>query len=553
MTDSASSRLARSGTGYSRDWYQWHDPDVPEYVDPTALLLDRHVAGGRADHTALVVDDQRHSYRSLLDLVERVAAGLHGLGVVPGTRLLMVGTDSVEFVALWLATVRAGVVPVVVSDAVKPEQLAYYIGDTDAAALYLDGTHAAKLATAAQAVPLPQLVFMRGPADGSDADLGSGVVDFATLTRAAWPRIEPVRRHANDITYMLYSGSTTGPAKGVTHLAHDFVLVPERQGAFWEYTADDVVHATSKKYFTHGLWPGVLIPLYWGATSVVSGEHPTGPAVVGIVETHRPTKLITVPTTVKAILQHVEETGARPDFSSVGMVVTASEQVPTELAERFEKHFGLELMDSIGSSEVTYEWIANRPAEHSRGTLGRPVFGYEIKLVSSDGEEVTEPGAEGEAWVRSRTSCLFYWRKYDETRRAFVGQWTRTGDVLRLTEDGYFQFVGRRDDLFKVSGMWVSPLEVESAIAASPSVHEVAVIGATDAAGLTTPKAYVVLRSGQQPSDELTRELRDRVRRVGGYKVPSEIAYLDALPRTPLMKIDRRALREAAGGLVGQP
>jgi benzoate-CoA ligase len=542
-----SSRLAQSRRGYADDWYAWQDPDVPEHLSPTWYLLDRHVEGDRAGRTALVADDVPYTYAELLGTVERVAAGLREFGVPRGGRLLMVGTDSLEFVALWLACVRAGIVPVVVSDAVKAPQLAYYLRDTEPAALYVDATQMQKLTTAAEDVTAPpDVLFVRGEGDQRVASWPTVKrVRFDALTQAKRPSADPVVLHANDVTYMLYSGSTTGPAKGVTHLAHDFVLVPERQGAFWEYGPGDVVHATSKKYFTHGLWPGVLIPLYWGATAVVSSEPASGANVVRIVETHHPTKLITVPTTVKAILQHADETGDRPDFSSVGLVVTASEQVPAEIAIRFEKLFGLELMDSIGSSEVTYEWIANRQRDCRRGTLGRPVFGYEVKLVDADGSEVAEPGGEGEAWVRSRTACLFYWRKYEATRRTFVGEWTRTGDVLTLTDDGYFQFVGRRDDLFKVSGMWVSPLEVEGAIAGHPAVHEVAVVGATDENGLTRPKAFVVLRSGREPSDALTAELKARVRVVGGYKVPGEVAYLDALPRTPLMKIDRRALRKA--------
>ncbi|MQA77645.1 MAG: AMP-binding protein [Streptosporangiales bacterium] len=541
--DETSSRLAESRLGYAPDWYEWRDPEIPQRLSPTELLLDKHLDTARADKAALVADDVPYTYRELHTLVERTAAGLADLGVRAGCRLLLVGTDSVEYVALWLACVRVGVVPVVVSDQVKAAQLAYYLDDVEPAVLYVDAAQLPKLAEAvAELGTAPPLVLVRGDAT---ADAGTRTVPVESLTASQAPPVTPVRLHAGDVAYMLYSGSTTGPAKGVTHLAHDFVLVPERQGAFWEYTEDDVVHATSKKFFTHGLWPGVLIPLYWGGTAVVGGAPPSGSEVVRIVETYRPTKLITVPTTVKAILQYADEAGRTPDFSSVGLVITASEQVPTEIAVRFDKLFGLELLDSIGSSEVTYEWIANRQRDFRRGTLGRPVFGYEVKLVDAEGDEVTEPGVEGEAWVRSRTACLFYWRKYDATRSTFIGPWTRTGDMLALTGDGYFQFVGRRDDLFKVSGMWVSPLEVEGAIATSPSVHEVAVVGVTDASGLARPKAFVVLRGGARPSEELTADLRARVREVGGYKVPDEIAYVEALPRTPLMKINRRALRLA--------
>lgn len=541
-----SSRLAQSRFAYAADWYSWVDPEVPEYLSPTWYLLDRHVAAGLGEKTALVVDDTAFTYREVLAAVERVAASLRVLGVARGARLLVVGTDSLEFIALWLACVRTGIVPVVVSDAVKAPQLAYYLHDTEPAVLYVDANQLPKLTEAATDVAAPpEILLVRGEAGtGIGCWPATRCVPFDDVIGTDHPVVDPVPLHAGDVAYMLYSGSTTGPAKGVTHLAHDFVLVPERQGAYWEYGPDDVVHATSKKFFTHGLWPGVLIPLYWGATAVLSSAPATGADVVRIVETHRPTKLVTVPTTVKAMLQHADETGTRPDLSSLRLVVTASEQVPTELAVRFDALFGLELMDSIGSSEVTYEWIANRPSDHRRGTLGRPVFGYEVKLVGDDGTEVVGPDAEGEAWVRSRTACLFYWRKYDVSRRTFVGEWTRTGDVLALTPDGYFRFVGRRDDLFKVSGMWVSPLEVEGAIAAHPAVHEVAVVGTVDDDGLTTPKAFVVLRGGAEGDPELSADLRARVRAVGGYKVPGQIEYVESLPRTPLMKIDRRALRE---------
>lgn len=545
-----SCRLAQGRHGYADDWYAWRDPDIPEYLSPTSYLLDRHAAGGRSAKTALITDAGSYTYRELLAAVEQMTAGLAALRVGRGTRLLMAGTDSLEFISLWLACVRAGVVPVVVPDAVKAPQLGYYVRDSGATAVYVDAAQLPKLdSLSAEPAWAPEVLLVRGPAGARPGGLpGAKVTSIDMLRDGDRAAPAPVQLHANDIAYMLYSGSTTGPAKGVTHLAHDFLLVPERQGAFWEYTAADVVHATSKKYFTHGLWPGVLIPLYWGATSVISEEPASGDSVVRIVETHRPTKLITVPTTVKAILRHVEQAGATPDFSSVGLVVTASEPVPTEIAVRFAKLFGLELMDSIGSSEVTYEWIANRQRDYRRGTLGRPVFGYEVKLVAPDGEEVTGPGAEGEAWVKSSTACLFYWRKYDATRATFIGPWTRTGDVLKLTEDGFFQFVGRRDDLFKVSGMWVAPADVERAIATHPGVHEVAVVGVPGADGLTRPRAFVVLRDGWAPSAEVTADLRARVHEIGGYKVPEEIVYLTELPRTPLMKINRRALREGAAG-----
>ena len=308
------------------------------------------------------------------------------------------------------------------------------------------------------------------------------------------------------------------------------------------YEPKDIVHATSKKYFTHGIWPAVLIPFYFGSTSVISRLPPTAENVVKIVEKSKPNKLITVPTIIKNLLLFAEQERV-PDFSSLNLVTSASEKMPPEIFEQFEELFSLEILDSIGSSEITYEWIANRPKEYRRGSLGKPVFGYNIKLVDDDGKEIMEPNTDGEAWISSQTTCFFYWRKLEKSRETFIGEWARTGDTLKFDEDGFFWFSGRSDDVFKVKGLWVSPIEVEAAITEHDSVLEAAVISFEDREGLTQPKAYIVLKPNVEVNDSLVAELKNGVRKIGGYKVPQEIEFVDTLPRTTLMKIDRRALR----------
>jgi benzoate-CoA ligase len=258
-----------------------------------------------------------------------------------------------------------------------------------------------------------------------------------------------------------------------------------------------------------------------------------------------------VPTVLKNILLYAEQQRV-PDFSSLSLVTSASEKMPPEIFEKFDELFGLEIHDSIGSSEITYEWIANRPKDFRRGSLGKPVFGVGAKLIDSDGNEVTEPNTDGEAWIRSRTTCFYYWRKLDKTQQTFVGEWARTGDTLQFDEDGYFWFSGRSDDVFKVKGLWVSPIEVEAAITENDAVLEAAVVSYEDSDGLTKPKAFIVLKPGVETTDALIAQLKEGVRRIGGYKVPEEIAFVDMLPRTTLMKIDRRALRNLEAKARGQ-
>jgi benzoate-CoA ligase len=321
------------------------------------------------------------------------------------------------------------------------------------------------------------------------------------------------------------------------------MLVPERHGKFWEYRDSDVVLATSKKYFTHGLWPGLLIPLYWGATAVLIRKPPLPELVLQTMAQTGVTKLVTVPTVLKNILEHVRVSGRKPHFPALDFVVSASEKIPPEIFSHFHEAFGVELFDSIGSSEITYEWIANRQKEFRRGSLGKPVFGYEVRLVSPDRGDITAPNVPGEAWIKSKTACFFYWRKYDKSRETFIGEWTRTGDNLYFDEDGFFWFSGRDNDMFKVKGMWVTPIDIEAALTGHAAVREAAVVSFTDHDGFTKPMAYVVLRQGHGQSDALVAELCEAVRPLGGYKVPARYAFIDELPRTTLLKIDRRSLR----------
>ena len=532
---------------YCDEWKAWQDPVLPEYFSPTALMLDKHLGTPIEDKIGLVVGEDQYSYAAILAAACRAANGYVALGMRPGERVLLFGNNSFDYIAAWLGAIRAGIIPVVVSDLYKASGLLYFISDTAAQALFIDEEQMDKLREIAGELPasLSKLI-VRGSDDAtrdfSKSDIS--MTDYQSWTTGQPASFEPVLLHRNDVAYMFYSGGTTGMAKGITHLAHDFAIVPERHGAFWEYTDADIVHATSKAYFTHGLWPGILIPLYWGATSIISRLPPVPENVVEIVNREKVTKLITVPTVVKNVIAYAMDMAEKPAMESVSLVISASEKIPPEVFESFESLFGLEILDSIGSSEVTYEWIANRPKEFKRGSLGKPVFGVGVKLMDDDGNEITEPNVSGECWLKSQTSCFFYWRKYEKSRDTFVGHWARTGDVLLFDEDGFFWFAGRSDDVFKVKGMWVSPIEVEAAITEHPSVLEAAVISSENSEGLTVPKAFVVMQKGHDGTTALANELSERVRKIGGYKVPEEIVYVDELPRTTLMKINRRALKE---------
>ncbi len=532
---------------YGAEWRAWRDPDIPDWIDPIGMLFARHVRAEIESKTAIIADGKSVSYSELRNLIRKYAGGLAAIGLAPEQRLLLFGTDSLDYVTAWLGSVHLGAIPVVVSDLYKQKDLLYFLVDTAVRVLYIDSEQLPKLIEIAPGIP-PTLktILVRGDfsSDIKRHFPRQDLVGLQAVVAGAVVLNEAHIRHANDVTYMFYSGGTTGTAKGITHLAHDFLLVPERHGRFWEYSRDDVVFATSKKYFTHGIWPGLLIPLYWGATVVLERRPPTPDVVLAAMGNHKVSKLITVPTVLKNMIEHVNQTKQPARFPALKFVVSASEKMPPEMFERFHSLFGVELFDSIGSSEITYEWIANRQKSFKRGSLGKPIFGVNVRLVDAEGRDVTEPNVPGEAWIHSRTTCFYYWRKYDKSRETFVGDWARTGDHLQFDEDGFFWFSGRANDLFKVKGLWVSPLEIEAALTRHPAIREAAVVPFTDPDGLTKPKAYLVLREGFTQSEQLFGELRAAVTPLGSYLVPEAFSVIDQLPRTTLLKIDRRSLRD---------
>jgi acyl-coenzyme A synthetase/AMP-(fatty) acid ligase len=529
---------------HTPDWRAWRDPDIPEWIDPIQTLLGRHLGTPTEHKPALIADGATVSYGELWRLIERYSGALAAQGLAPESRLLLFGTDSLDYIATWYGTVRLGAVPAVVSDLYKSKDLLYFITDTAARMLYIDAEQLPKLAEIAPQLPATlRTVVVRGGVAKPALDLAGRTVIALDAALAASVPVQAYRRHSNDVAYMFYSGGTTGNAKGITHLAYDFLLVPARHGAFWEYTANDVVYATSKKYFTHGIWPGLHIPLSWGATAVIDRRPPATDVVLENLRKHGVTKWVTVPTVLKNVIEHLRKTGEAAACPKLRFVVSASEKMPPEMFEHFRELFGIELHDSIGSSEITYEWIANRPKEYKRGSLGKPIFGVDVRLIAPDGSDVTQADVPGECWIKSKTACFYYWRKYDKSRETFIGDWTSTGDNLSFDADGFFWFSGRNNDLFKVKGLWVSPIDIEAALTAHKAIREAAVVAFDDSDGLTKPRAHIVLRDGFAETPALLEELRKAVAPLGSYKIPESFVVIDQLPRTTLMKIDRRALR----------
>lgn len=521
------------------DWREYKPPEVPEWFNPTELLLDKNMRE-HPKKVAMIVDDVKYTYEDMMKMSSKTANMLVSLGLDFDSRFLMFVPDCIESFAMWLGAQRAGVAPVWVSPLYKTQDLLYFIQDVTCKLLFIDEIQLDKLESTKNDLPSAlKHVVVRGEGQG---EWGS----YQKLVDPMSENFQPIRKNKDDISYFFYSGGTTGRPKCIVHTTSDFIRVPDAHSRFLEWCGDDTHYDTSPKFHTHGLWPGVLIPLSNGATSMVSSRRLTVDLVVEQIEKYRPTVLTTVPTVLKWLLLYPEEKGRKPDVSSLRMVTCASEKISMIIHERFREMYGIEVLDSIGSSEITYEWLANRPKEHKMGSCGKPVYGVEVKLVNPETlERITEPYKEGELWVKSATNFLFYWRKCDKTRSTIIGEWIRTGDSLYFDEDGFFWYAERIDDLFKVHGMWVSPLEVEGALLKHSALKDAAVISKKDVDELNYPKAFVVLKPSYTLTDGLVKELQELVKReIGGYKVPKWLEAIDEIPKTTFQKTNRRALRD---------
>jgi benzoate-CoA ligase len=530
---------------HSPKWRAWQPPPMDEWLNPTELLLDRNLRRGEtAEKVAVIADDVFYTYRQISQMVGRAASAIAGkLGLDYDNRILIIAPDRIEAAATWLGAHRAGVVPCWVSPLYMAQDILYFLEDLACKALFIDATVLPKLEEIRDRLPatLKHIVVYR--ADPTNP----GDIPYDALVADAADEFPPFKKHIDDISYLYYSSGTTGRAKCVVHTARDFAWLPQTFLDFMDWKPDDLHYDTSPKFHTHGLWPGLLMPLWNGATAILRSERLSPELVVRTLEQYKPQILTTVPLVVKWLIAYPSEQARRPDLSSLKMVHCASEKIPPVIQQRFLELYDLEVYDSIGSSEVTYEWLANNHEEHKSGTCGKPIFGCEAMLVDPQTLEIVkEPRRNGELWVKSDSVFFFYWRKYHKSRSSLAGGWTRTGDLMYFDEDGFFTHVGRTDDVFKVSGMWVSPLEIEGALLKHPRVKDAAVVPYNDAqTSLTCPKAYVVLAAGERLTDELTAELQELVRReAGGYKVPQAIEQIDEIPKTALQKVSRSSLRQ---------
>jgi benzoate-CoA ligase family protein len=486
------------------------------------------------------------SYADLVHAVNRAGNALRMLDLEPEQRVALILPDSIDFVATFLGAVKIGAVPVTLSTLLTAPDYAYVLADCRARALVV---HADLLRLIEPIrTELPHLRHVIVAAGDAAAPLS-----LLTLMEASSDELEAEPTRPHDMCFWQYSSGTTGAPKAVVHLHRSAISPADLHGRHVAaITSADRVFSVAKLFFSYGLNNSLVIPLRHGATAVLLAGRPEPRAVFATIAAERPTVFYGVPTAYAALLSAAEG-GAASDFSSVRACISAGEALPRPLFERWKARFGLEILDGIGSTEIGYIAISNVAGSVRPGTSGQVIPGYGAKVVDPAGASA-KPGEVGDLMVRGPSTALGYWNRRDATKQTFRGDWIFTGDRYSVSEDGYYTHHGRSDDLLKVGGIWVSPLEVETALLEHPAVSECAVVGREDADGLVKPSAYVVLKNPAAPVNGLALDLRAFVKdRLAPYKYPRWIEFVPELPRTSTGKIQRFKLRTVGGATRQRP
>jgi benzoate-CoA ligase len=511
---------------------------------PDAFNFARHLLEANArrpEKTAFVDDAGAVSYGLLDERVRRLAAGLAARGIKREERVLLLMLDTTDWPVAFLGAIHAGIVPVAVNTLLTADDYAYMLEHSRAQAVMVSGAllPALKAALVKSDHEVQQVIVSRPV-----APLDAGEVEFETFLGRHAPAARAAPTRADDPCFWLYSSGSTGRPKGTVHShANPYWTVELYGKRVLGLREDDVVFSAAKLFFAYGLGNALTFPMGVGATTILMPERPSPDAffhrLQGGVGGLRPTVFFCAPTGFAGLL-------ASPRLPKRGelalrLASSAGEALPAEIGHRFREHFGVDIVDGIGSTEMLHIFLSNRPGDVRYGTTGWPVPGYEIALRGDDGRPVAD-GEPGDLYIHGPSAAMMYWGNREKTRDTFQGGWTKSGDKYVRNADGTYTYSGRSDDMLKVSGVWVSPFEVEATLVQHPAVLEAAVIGVPDGEGLVKTKAFVVLKDGGQATDaELKAFVKDR---LAPYKYPRAIQFVEELPKTATGKIQRFKLRE---------
>jgi benzoate-CoA ligase family protein len=510
---------------------------LPDLFNAATEFVDRHLQEGRAERVALRYGGCVLTYGQVADMVNRVGNALHGLGVDMENRVLLLLYDSPEFAASFFAAMKIGAVPVPVNTMMRAQDYAYFLNDSRAKVLIAHRPLWDEVAKVRD-----QLRYLRHVVIVGEPEPGQ--YGFDQWIARASPRLEPAPTSKDDAAFWLYSSGSTGFPKGAVHLHHDMIYCADLYARpILDLGPDDITFSAAKLFFAYGLGNNLYFPFRVGASAILYPGRPLPETVFEIIARQRPTVFFGVPTLYAGMLA-LRDAETTYDVSSVRLCVSAGEPLPPELFKRWYERFGIEILDGIGTTEILHIFISNRPKRVKPGSSGTVVPGYGAKIVDEEGQPA-KSGEIGNLMVQGESTCAYYWNQHEKTKQTIKGEWIVTGDKYYQDEDGYYWYAGRADDMLKVGGIWVSPIEVENTLIQHPAVLEAAVVGHEDNDRLVKPKAFVVLKEPDTACPELEEELKLFVKdKIAPYKYPRWITFPPELPKTATGKIQRFKLRQ---------
>ncbi len=520
-------------------------PGHPIFFNLTDRFLDRHIREGRAQKVAIRCGDLASSssvrtYGDLAADVNRAGNGLLRLGLQEEQRVLLLLPDCPEFAVAYFAVIKVGAVAVPTSTAARTADYDYFLSESRARILIVHSTLFAEVAPVLSSQRYLRNVIVVGEPQ-------SGCLHWDEWLAQNSPELAAAKTSEEDVAFWLWTSGSTGRPKAAVHLHYDWTCCCRNYAAgVLGIGPDDITFSSSKLFHAYGLGNGLMFPFYAGASTVLFSGKAQAKAILDIAQTARPTLFFSVPTLYAHMLQEAERESYCLD--SVRLAVSAAEPLPAEMFRRWQRKFGVEILDGIGSTEVLHMYLSARPGHVRPGSTGSAVPGYKLRIVDLDDREVP-PDAIGDLLVAGDSIAPCYWNRRQLTAERMRGKWFFTGDKYWMDKDGYYWYAGRSDDMFRVSGQWVSPAEVESALVEHECVLEAAVVAYREDTEIHTPKAFVVLGEGIAPTSDLARELQEFVKhRITPYKYPRHIEFMDKLPKSAAGKLLRYKLRELAAG-----
>ncbi|WP_047865308.1 benzoate-CoA ligase family protein [Rubrobacter aplysinae] len=512
---------------------------LPELYN-ASRIVDANLEAGRAGKVAIYCEGEEVTYGELAERINRLGNSLLDLGVRQEDRVLMVLNDTPAFPVTFFAAIRIGAVPIPTNTLLGAEDYRFFVENSRAEVVVLDSQHHEKVSEGLRDLDASPTLIL------ADGDAG-GCLRLADLIEAGDAELSPADTHRDDPAFWLYSSGSTGKPKAAVHLQHDIDYTCDTYARnVLRISEEDHVFSASKLFHAYGLGNGISFPYWAGASTVLYPGKPTPEAILETAQANRPTLFFSVPTLYNAMLNHP---GAEEyDLSSIRLCASAAEALPASIWHRWRDTFGSVILDGIGSTEMLHIFVSNTEEELKPGSSGKPVPGYEARIIDEEGHSLGR-GHAGYLAVKGDSAAAFYWRNHEKTKATMQGDWLFAGDWYHVDEDGFYWYEGRSDDMIKVSGLWVSPVEIENVLGEHPAVIEAAAVGVT-VDELTRVKASVILREDHEASEGLIGELQDWCKeRLKRYQYPHVVEFAEDLPKTVTGKIQRFKLRQSPDDL----